>query len=472
MTKKWLAPTDSLFLFTETPETMMHVAGLLQFRPPVDAGSDFLRDFMADLRDATVQSPWNLKVSSPRFLRNPVQSWVVDDAFDIDYHVRRSALASPGDERELGILVSRLHSNPIDFSRPPWEMHVIEGLEDGRFAVYVKIHHALVDGVSGVKLLQRSLSTSPDELDKPPFFALRRPGRVPTEGGTTSPIAQLRQAAVGMGGAAASTAILAKAVYNLHGSRRSEHASLVRTLTAPRSVLNQRTGRNRRFATQQLEMSRIQRIAEVGGGTVNDVILAVFGGGLRAYLEEQEQLPGKSLVGFIPVDIRGEGDEASGNKVGATLAPLGTDIPDPAQRLESILASTRQAKNQMSGMTQGTALVYSTYLLAPALLQTVGALTGAGVVTPTNFNLCVSNLAGPKQTLYLKGAELLGYHPVSIAAHGMALNITCLSYAGVMNVGFVGCRDAVPHLQRLAVHTGRALDELEQAVVPLTAPAS
>ena len=150
---KRLGPQDMLFLYGETPSAMMHVAALMPFTPPADAPANYLRQMFEETRGLEVVAPWNLKLSHPRMLRRPDQSWVVDDKFDIDYHVRRSALASPGDERELGILVSRLHSQNIDFTRPPWELHFIEGLEDGRFAIYMKIHHSLVDGYTGNKIL-------------------------------------------------------------------------------------------------------------------------------------------------------------------------------------------------------------------------------------------------------------------------------------------------------------------------------
>jgi diacylglycerol O-acyltransferase len=148
--KRRVPPQDAMFLWTETPETMMHVASLMPFTPPADAGPTYLRDVLDEAREDPVLSPWNMKLTHPFLLRHPRQAWVEDENFDFDYHVRRSALASPGDERELGILISRLHSHQLDFTRPPWELHVIEGLEGGRFALYVKVHHALVDGVTAV----------------------------------------------------------------------------------------------------------------------------------------------------------------------------------------------------------------------------------------------------------------------------------------------------------------------------------
>lgn len=155
--KRLIPPMDAMFLWGETAETMMHVASLMPFTPPKGAGPTYLRELLADARQAKVTAPFTYRLSHPHMLAHPLQAWVEDDKFDIDYHVRRSALASPGDERELGILVSRLHSHQLDFTRPPWEVHIIEGLEGGRFAIYTKVHHALVDGYSAVKLDRKSV---------------------------------------------------------------------------------------------------------------------------------------------------------------------------------------------------------------------------------------------------------------------------------------------------------------------------
>src|SRR5262249_7375270 len=158
MTRKRLTPNDTMFLAMESREQMMHVAALMPFSPAPDTPPDHLRRLMNEIRATpTVYPPWNLKLRTPDLLVNPLQQWVDDSALDLDYHLRRSALPTPGDERELGIVVSRLHSNSIDFHRPPWEVHLIEGLERGRFALYVKVHHSLVDGYTSVRILERSL---------------------------------------------------------------------------------------------------------------------------------------------------------------------------------------------------------------------------------------------------------------------------------------------------------------------------
>ena len=467
-TKRRVAPQDAMFLWTETPETMMHVASLMPFTPPADAGPTYLRDVLDEAREHPVTSPWNLKLTHPFLLRHPRQAWVEDEHFDIDYHVRRSALASPGDERELGILVSRLHSHQLDFTRPPWEVHVIEGLEGGRFALYTKMHHALVDGFTAVKMLGRSLSEDPGSEEGKFFFHLDPPKRPKPPKQSASLVRAVSGTATGVAkgalGAVGSAAGLAKAVATLELSRGQEHENLKGGWSAPNTILNQRTSRTRRFATQQFDTSRFQAIAKASGGTLNDVVMAVCGGGLRAYLDELGALPEKPLVAFVPVNIREAGDEGGGNKVAVLMASMGTHVADPVRRLEAVIDSTGQAKKQFTGLKQLPALAYSGYLLAPSVGQTLAAILGVKNPLPTTFNLVLSNVPGPKKTLYLRGSRLEAVYPVSIPAHGMALNITLETYAGTMNFGFIGDREAVPRLQRLAVHTGEALAALERGL--------
>jgi diacylglycerol O-acyltransferase len=462
-----LSPLDTLFLYGERPDTMMHVASLTPFTPPEGAKPSWLRELVNEARqDPEVYAPWNRKLRYSRLIAAPLQSWVVDKDFDLDYHVRRSALASPGDERELGVLISRLHSNPLDLSRPPWEVHLIEGLEGGRFAIYTKMHHALVDGYSGVRLMSRSLSKSPDE-DLPLFFSVppeergaRRNGDTEDSGGLLSDLGSLARSITGQAGSALTLGrrIVEPLV------RRGQFPDLIDLPRAPRSILNGRIGRNRRFATQQYELEHLKRLGAGHGATLNDVFLAIVGGGLRRFLSELDELPDAPLVAFLPVNVRPKGDEGGGNAVGAILATLATDTDDPVERLERITASTRSAKAQLEGMTQESILAYSAYLMAPGGLQALGAMTRLNPPLPIGFNVCVSNVPGPRDPRYLRGARMEAYYPASIPIHGMALNITVLSYAGTLNVGFIGDRDALPHLQRLAVYTGEALAELDEAV--------
>lgn len=467
-----LSPLDAGFLLLDTAETPMHVGALMPFEPPPGMPRDLLRRIFEEGRTATVAPPWNRRLVTHRIKRSPVHWWTEDDNVDLDYHVRRSALPSPGDERELGIMVARLHSNPLDLSRPPWELHLIEGLSGGRYAIYVKIHHALIDGISGMKLLARSLSTDPADDATPLFFTVRPATRSPLpeqpagRGGLDSVVATSASAVtevIGLSATAAraaarlSTSLVQLATAPLRGG------DLVAPLQAPHSILNRRITRQRRFATQQYALSRLKAISQATGTTLNDVVLAICGGGLRTYLLELGALPDRSLVAFLPVNVRAEDDPGGGNAVGAVLSALGTDVADPLERLRVVHASASSAKTQIRGMDQTTALAYSLAVMAPAGLQVAAAL--AGVPAPaTSFNVAISNVPGPRRPLYFRGARLQAIYPLSIPTHGMALNITLESYADTLAFGFIGCRQTLPSLQRLAVQTGEALEALETAV--------
>ena len=459
---KRLSVLDAMFLAGETRESMMHVGGLLPFTPPPDQSPRFLRELADEIRGSTeVHPPWNLRLRTPSLLRNPLQAWVEDEDFDIDYHVRRSALPSPGDERELGILVSRLHSVQMDFHRPPWEVHIIEGLAGGRWALYFKVHHALIDGYTAMRMLAASLSEDPADRDTPMFYA--RPPRTRTartEGDEAHvpTLAALLDAARHEAGAVRE---VGRAVANVVRAARSGDRSLVLPLQAPHSILNRRISRNRRFATAQYPIERLRRIARAGGGTLNDVALALCGAALRQLLSDLGELPDQPLTAMLPVNIRPKDDPGGGNAVGAILASLATDLDDPRARLEAITASTQRAKEQLAGMSRSAILQYSALLTAPLGFQLVPG--AAGRVRPA-FNVVVSNVPGPERPLYFRGSRLDGVYPLSIPFHGVGLNITLNGYVDTLNFGFIGCRDVLPHMQRLAVYSADALDELERAV--------
>jgi WS/DGAT/MGAT family acyltransferase len=450
---------DAMFLYGETRETMLHVASLMTFTPPPDAPPDHLRRLVEHLRATRdLVPPWNLKLKYPETLKHPLQAWIEDRDVDVDYHVRRSALPAPGDERELGVLVSRLHSNNLDFSRPPWEMHIIEGLEGGRFAFYSKMHHALIDGYTGMKLVARILSPDASTRDTPLFLTTPMPARMTTEpdGALDAPgLLRLARDQLGAGKE------LGKALLGLVRAARREHDDLIGPMKAPKSILNGPIGRNRRFATQQLELARIKAVGKKAGATMNDVVLALSGAVLRRFLLELSALPEQPLVAMVPVNIRPKDDPGGGNAVAAVLASLATDVADPAARLRAIVASTTRAKQQLQGMSKQAIMGYSAVLLAPVGLQMLKMTSGR--VRPA-FNLVISNVPGPDAPQFFRGARLDAYYPVSIPTHGMALNITCTSYAGTLCFGFIGCRDTLPHLQRLGVYCGEALTELEAAV--------
>jgi WS/DGAT/MGAT family acyltransferase len=444
-----------MFLYLESRETMMHVAGLLQFSPAPDMPPDHLRRLVDEVRAApVVQRPWTLRLSTPDLPFNPLQSWIDDPHLDLDYHVRRSALPSPGDERELGIVVSRLHGNQLDFHRPPWELHLIEGLEHGRFAIYCKVHHSLVDGYTAMRMLSHSLSRDPADRARPLFFSIPPPPREERAVQFPELLAVVREQL----GASRS---VAGAVARLVRERSRGAQELVSPLQAPRSILNRRIGRSRRFATALLETARLKALAKAANGTLNDVILALSGACLRRYLLELNALPDAPLIAMVPVNVRPKDDAGGGNAIGAILASLATDIADPVERLGAIIASTKRAKEQLQGMPKAAIIQYSALLMAPFMLQLIPGAPGR--VRPA-FNVVISNVPGPDEPLYFRGARLDSSYPMSIPVHGLALNITCNSYAGGLNFGFIGCRDTLPHLQRLAVYCGDAAAELERAL--------
>jgi WS/DGAT/MGAT family acyltransferase len=309
-----------------------------------------------------------------------------------------------------------------------------------------------------MRILVRSLSASPDERDTPMFFSqppIARPPREEHPPTMESLLASVREQ-VGV------AKDVGRALMNVVRAARAHDPDLVSPLQAPRSVLNQKITRNRRFATQSYEVERLKQLAKRGGGTVNDVILSLCSGALRRLLLEQGALPDKTLTAMLPVNVRPKGDPgAGGNAVGAILASLATNLPDPLDRWEAIVASTTRAKEQLQGMSKNAIMQYGALLIAPILLSMVPG--AAGHVRPA-FNVVVSNVPGPETPLYFRGWRLEATYPLSIPFHGHSLNITVSGYAGTLGFGFIGCRDALPHLQRLAVYGRDALEELESAL--------
>lgn len=451
-----LSPNDAMFLYGESPETMMHVGSLLTFAPPPGASDAFLRDILYEARASSkLAPPWNLKLKST-WLKNPMPAWVEATNPDLDYHLRRSALPSPGDERELGVLVSRLHATPIDFSRPPWETHLIEGLARGRFALYTKMHHSLIDGYTGNKMLAASFSTDPSERTPLFFNQVHDKPRGRTSGGTP------------WSAALDSLKTQVDAASEVFDSVRSatrrataDGASLAQSLLAPPSILNGRIGRSRRFATQQYELDRIKAIATATGGTVNDIVLALCGASLRRYLLDRGALPAQPLIAMLPVNVRPADDPGGGNQVGAIMVTLATDIEHPLDQVRAIVAATKAAKQRLQKLSRPAIIQLSALSMLPSGIQT---LTGTMGRLRPQFNVVISNVPGPRQPLYFRGAELEAVYPLSIPVHGQAINITCTSYNGTLNFGFTGCRESLPHMQRIAVYSGEALAGLEDVL--------
>ena len=464
-----LNPLDAAWIVTETRATPNHVGGLLQFKLPDDAPKDFMRQTMAAYRNhRQFKAPWNQRLKQS-FSMNPVRVWVEDANIDLEYHVRHAALPWPGGERELGELVGRLQSTPLDLSRPPWECTLIEGLEGDRFALFIKMHHSLIDGISGVKLLQQGMSFDrADSLNMPPFWATGQESRTPkTRKGHEALLPTVTHA---IAGAVQELRMQASTVPQLVAAfgKLVKHAmepgdNMALPFAAPRSVLNGRVREKRRFATQQFSLERMRTLAAAANCTLNDIVLAICGGALRRFLDESNNLPEQPLTAGIPVSVRPKDDTGNGNAITFIVSTLGTDLADVRERLSAIRQSVKQAKEHVQSLPRQAMMQYTVLLMAPTILT---LLTGIGGRVRPMFNITISNVPGPETPLYLRGAEMVATYPASIVTHGQALNITCQSYAGYMNFGYTGCHSSMPSMQRLAVYTADALAELEAAFLP------
>ena len=448
-----MAPADQMFVVPETRETPMHVGGLQLFTLPPEADADYVAQVYRQVLETPAIAPAFRKRLHRSVATLGQWTWVEDDDVDLEHHVRLSALPKPGRVRELLALVSRLHGTLLDRSRPLWEAHLIEGLEGDRFAVYTKVHHAMMDGISAMRLLERSLSTDPDERGIGAPFAERPSTRAKPSGGG---LLSVPGAAVGtVTDLVGLTPRVAKIAVD---ALRRQGATL--PMTAPRCVLNTSISGSRRFAADDWPLARIRAVARGAEATVNDVVLAMCSGALRRYLQDLEALPDSSLTAMTPVSLRDADDEGGGNAVGTILCSLGTQLDDAAERLQHVKASMDQAKATLAGLNQTQVTALSAAVMAPLALQMVG---GLGNAAPPPFNIIISNVPGPAKPLYWNGARMVGHYPLSIPTHGQALNITVTSYDGDLQFGLTGCRRSVPHLQRLLTYLDESLAELEKA---------
>ena len=464
MATKSLSPMDASWLYVESRETPMQVGNLSIFSLPEGAPDNFVKELVKRARASTnVVSPWNLKLRGGNVGR-ALPMWVEDDDIDMEYHFRHSALPKPGGERELGELISRLHSHQLDFNRPPWEVHLIEGLEGNRVALYSKMHHSLIDGVSGARLMERVYSTDPKKRDMPAPWSTGHAPSKKKEAKSTANTDPMQAAAEIVKSPGNSTTALLRGLKGLVSKGRNKSDPFTAPFQAPKSILNGRIkSGSRRFATQQYDLEHIKALAKASDCSLNDIVLYICSTSMRRFLKEANALPAKPLTAGIPVNVRPAGDQGTGNAISFIMANLGTDVADPLKRLEAIKASTARAKDHLQSLPKSAIQQYTMVVMAPYILQ---LLTGAGGRARPVFNITISNVPGPKETLYFNGAKLEAMYPVSLIAHGGALNITCLSYAGTLNFGFTGCRDSLPHMQRIAVYTGEALEELSALLLP------
>jgi diacylglycerol O-acyltransferase / wax synthase len=475
-----VGPLDAMFLLGETREQPMHVGGLMLFELPEGARDqvfpDGTRDYVSRLYEDITQgqtvNPLFTRRVRHRALDLGYWSWDQDREVDLEYHVRLSGLARPGRYRELFELTSRLHGTLLDRHRPLWEAHLIEGVQGRRFALYTKIHHSLIDGVTALKWMQKTLTPDPARTGMPAPYALPDAERVgeedtalggmPTAAELFAAVGRFPGKAVGGVGrlvadiAGLSPVCLRSAVRAL----QHEHSSVA--FRAPQTVFNQPISAGRRFAAQSWPMERLEKVRAMTGATLNDVMLAMCSGALRNYLLDLKALPDKGLTAMVPVSLRGADGSGTGggNSLATLIADLATDEVDPEQRIRRIMASTTYGKGVLSQLSPMQNLMLGALGMGSA--GPAAVIPGLAGRTPPPYNLVISNIPGPTESpLYWNRSRLLGMYPASIVLNGQALNISVTSYDHQLHFGLIGCRRTVPHLQRLLAQLETSLTELE-----------
>jgi diacylglycerol O-acyltransferase / wax synthase len=457
-----LKTLDAGFFLVEKPEAPAHFGPLLILSRPTEAGPNFVSELVKSWRSSTAfAEPFNYLL---RMRPRPAWEVLADKEIDLDYHLRHSALPAPGGELELGMLISRLHSHPLDRSRPLWECHVIEGLENNRFAIYLKLHHGQMDGMGAVQLMSRVFSPDPEKRNTlPPWsIGLEKARR------DRSVLSRNFEKMVSAGKTARSIPDAATNLMKLYlGALTGRRDAATAPFEAPRTILNGRIGQPRRYATQHFSLARFKAIAVAAEVTVNDVFLAVCSAALRTYLAKQGDLPKKSIIAQVPVSIRAKGDASVGNSVAFIFVELGTQIADPVERLKLIHTSSEAGKAIHYNLPKSSIEPYTMLLQGPYISQVIMNLGGH---IPPAANLVISNVPGPKERIYCDGARIEQIYGPSVLFHGQALNITISSYADEVNLGFTACRQSVPNMQNIALSTSAALAELEQALLPKPKP--
>lgn len=467
---KQLTGLDATFLYLETATTFGHVTGLMIFeRPTADydpyaavyAKFASLIGEIEPLRRRLVEVPFGLD--------HPY--WVADPAFDLDFHVRELRLARPGLVDQLADQVCRIVGRPMDRTRPLWEVYVIDGLQDGRWAMLTKYHHATIDGASGQLMLQMVTDTHPDvpapgaspswepeplpstaellrltlgNLARSPFKAMRLEARIVRQLADTAGIHSL-------GSAASQAGAAIKRIAQWGGGDRPNIS--LPTTAAPPTPWNKTITGHRRFAMRSASLENIKRLKQATGGTVNDIVMAICAGGLRQYLLAHDALPDRPLRAMVPVSIR-TGAEADPwtNRVSAIVAELPTDCDDPLERVRRCHQAMQKAKRRFE-LVPAAELVdltlHSTAVLSTAAVRLASRLRLADRVAQP-FNVVISNVPGPREPLYFAGAKLCHQFPLSIVTDGQGLNITVVSYLDRLDFGFIADRDLVPDVWDLA----------------------
>ena len=491
-----LTSLDMQFLALESATQTGHVGGLAILDPSTapggELGCDDVRELLRERLPLLPPFRWKL-TEVPLGLDYPY--WVDDDEFDLDYHVREIALPKPGSDAQLASQVARIAERPLDRSRPLWELYLIHGLGDGHTAMLTKIHHALIDGLSGAEIMGLLLDLSsegrsPDELPEPgagmsnggppstagmlargllgvpryPLRALRAlPSAVPNIEET--PFGTLPGA--GLVGRAADTAagVLGR------GRQKTPRPKFA----APRTSFNGRLTPHRRFCFGQLELDEVKEVKNKFGTTVNDVVVSICAGAVRRWLDAHDELPDGPLIAQVPVSVRTDEQLGTyGNRILLMSAPLHTDVEDPVERLHVTHDSLAHMKDRHRALP-AELLQDANHFIPPAVFSRAAQLTfrlaSSRPGRPT-WNLVISNVPGPQFPLYCAGARLVANYPVSVITDGMGLNVTVMSYDGHMDFGLIADRDQMPDLPKVIGWIKKETDALKRAPAPSSAAPS
>jgi diacylglycerol O-acyltransferase / wax synthase len=471
-----LTGLDAAFLAMETSSVFGHV-GSVTVLDPTTAPEPLTLERLTGLIEKRLHliPPFRRRLANvPLGLDQPY--WIEDPDFDLEYHVRELALPEPGDDRQLAYQAARLHARPLDRRRPLWELYLVHGLSGGRKAVYTKVHHAAIDGVSGNDILAAVIDLTPEgrpDEDPPAWECDEVPGPATLLAKSAVTLAKhpVRAARLGYG--------LARSVPNLATSparprlpivdrllRRDANVVLnAAPLRAPRTPFNRPIGPHRRWAFCTLPLEDVKAVKNAAGCTVNDVVMALTAGALRRWLLDHDALPSSPLVAAVPVSVRTEDQKgAHGNRVSTMMAALPTHLEDAGERLQACATGMRAAKDQF-GALPADLLADVTQFAMPALAgQAARAAARLRLVERVSpFNLIVSNVPGPPIDLYYAGCRIEAYYPLSAIADGQGLNITVMSLAGGMHFGLLADRELVPDVDRMASYLEEELAALQAA---------
>lgn len=458
-----LSGLESFFLSAETPTNLLHVGAVTVFDPSTAPdGSPGRYEALCRVLEERMNllPPFRRRlVGVPGGLDHA--RWVEDAEFDVRHHVMRAALPPPGGMAELTRLAADVMSRPLDRDRPLWEIHLVEGLQGGMIASIAKIHHACIDGLTGVELTANLMDLTPEmrAADGAPLPPAEQPPK-----GPALLLDALRGAGSRVPAMARAVAGTARAVRGLHLRGRSGVEGAPGLLDASRTRLGGRVSRRRAVGVATVEREAVEHIRAVTGATMNDLVLALTAAALRDHLDAAGALPEVPLVAFVPValkDQRGESHDESVNRLSGMLVSLATTVDDPVARLEAISSSARQAKvqeQQVGGALFGTLADLMVPLLAGPFARGLASL-GTRLGWPP-WDVVVSSFPGSPVPLYCAGSRLLAYHPLGPVVDGAPLNVTASTYGDEITFGLLACEDAVPDVDALAARLPDAMREL------------